>query len=276
MSAMPSTEHDIQEQPEDDTLTFSVKRSHFYAVMVPLAFLLGMAAGYVIRDSSQTASGGNQAIALDSGQASQQSQAEPAAQAVQPTQSVEDQIAGLRRYEITIEDNDPINGPEDAPITIIEFADFECPFCQRHFSHVYPRLQAEYPDLIRYVYKDFPLISIHPNALPAALAAQCALEQDAFWPFHDLLFSGRLGLSRASYEEYASELELDTEAFAACLDEERYLEAVQADSSQAQGIGVSSTPTFFVNGIGVIGAQPFEVFAQIIDYELERLEAEEN
>ena len=185
-----------------------------------------------------------------------------------------EQIEGLVRYELPIGEFDPATGPEDAPITLVEFSDFECPYCQRHFLEVYPRLQSEYGDQIRFVFKDYPLTSIHPNAVPAAEAALCAHEQGAFWPYHDLLFGGTEGFSRASYESYAASLGLDADAFTLCLDDGRYNEQVMADLNFGIETGVSSTPTFFINGIGLVGAQPFEVFAQIIDYELERLAAE--
>lgn len=262
-------------QPEDDgVLTFQVKRSHFYAVLVPLAFVLGIAAGYLAwgraaapsaaLESDDVASAGNEVTEL--------------AQPTETPQSLEEYLASLPRYNdrVTIEDHDPVFGPEDAPITIIEFSDFECPFCQRHFAQVYPQLLAEYPDQIRFVYKDFPLTSIHPNAQSAALAAQCAFEQGEFWEYHDLLFSSRLPLNVSSYQQYASELELDVETFSACIEEERYAAQVAADVDQAHSLGVQSTPTFLVNGIVIVGAQPFEAFAQVIDYELSQAEAEGN
>ena len=258
-------------QPEaDGVLTFHIKRSHFYAVLVPLAFVLGIAAGYLAwgRGTSPTA-------------ADLVSEGDQASELFQPTvttQSLEEYLASLPRYndQVTIEDHDPVFGPEDAPITIIEFSDFECPFCQRHFAQVYPQLLAEYPNQIRFVYKDFPLTSIHPNAQSAALAAHCAFEQGEFWEYHDLLFSGRLPFSVSSYQQYASELELDIESFVACIEEERYAAQVAADVDQAHSLGIQSTPTFLVNGIVIVGAQPFEAFAQVIDYELSQAEAEGN
>ncbi|MBN1669145.1 MAG: thioredoxin domain-containing protein, partial [Anaerolineales bacterium] len=128
--------------------------------------------------------------------------------------------------------------------------------------------QEAYAGQIRLVFRDFPLDSIHPDATPAAAAAQCAHEQDAYWEFSDLLFSDIRALTRANFETYASELGLDLPAFAACLDSERYIEEVQADFEYAANLGVRSTPTFFVNGIPIVGAQPFEVFQNLIDQEL--------
>ncbi len=112
------------------------------------------------------------------------------------------------RYPVTEADN-PAIGPADAPIVIIEFSDFECPFCTRWHQQVWPRLQEVYGDKIRLVYRDFPLYSLHPNAGPAAEAANCANEQGRFWEYHDLLFAAEQGLGREAYEAYASQLNLD-------------------------------------------------------------------
>lgn len=263
-------EHVLDEENEPaDTLVFRVRRSHFYAITVPLAFLLGLVVGFLAWGQGPDPS---QQLAASQAELVRSQEAQSSAeQQVAAEQSVAEQIESLQRYDILVDETDPVNGPEDAPVTIIEFSDFECPFCQRHFAEVYPRLLSDYPDQIRFVYKDLPLTSIHANAVPAAMAAQCAFEQDAFWPFHDLLFGGELGLSRSSYEEYATRLELDLVQFTLCLDENRYADAVQTDMDYALQLGLRSTPTFFVNGIGVVGAQSYEVFVQIIEYELSRL-----
>jgi len=185
-----------------------------------------------------------------------------------PAQSVADsEIRQVTRYPVT-EDGDPSYGPANAPITIIEFSDFECPYCQRWHVEVWKKLVAAYPDKIRLVYRDFPLYSIHPNAAPAANAAECANEQGKYWEFHDLLFSGGQKLSEAAYQTYANGLNMDLTAFQQCLDENRYADEITADFEYASSIGISSTPTFFLNGVALIGAQPFEVFQEIIELEL--------
>ena len=173
-----------------------------------------------------------------------------------------------QRVEIPIDVNDPVLGPEDAPITIIEFADFQCPYCQRHFLQTYPQLMENYGENIRYIYKDFPLTGIHPQALPAALAAQCAREQGKFWEFHDLLFSGRMELGEDAYLSYADELGMDVLEFTSCYQEARYNDVVRADYDLGIQLGVNATPTFFINGVRLIGAQPYSVFAEVIDSEL--------
>jgi len=121
---------------------------------------------------------------------------------------------------------------------------------------------------VRLVYRDFPLINIHPNAFPAAVAANCAGEQDRYYDFNERLFSGESELGRAFYETIASDLNLQMSDFQKCLDENRYQKEVEDDLNYASELGVRSTPTFFINGLAVVGAQPFEVFEQVIDMEL--------
>lgn len=240
----------------DDVMQFQIKRHHFYAAFIPVAFLIGLAAGYLVW-------GRTSAVAIPASRPESELGAAPTSIATQSDDIV------AQRYNITIDADDPVLGATDAPITIVEFADFQCPYCQRHAQETYPQLTAQYGDQIRFVYKDFPLISIHPQAFPSALAAQCALEQDKFWEYHDLLFTGGLELGADTYAAYAEQLSLDLTEFNACVEEERYADRVQSDYNFASQLGVSSTPTFFINGIAVIGAQPFSVFAEIIDYELE-------
>jgi protein-disulfide isomerase len=240
----------------EEVMEFKIKRSHFWALLAPLTFLAGLGVGFVMwgNDSPQTAA------VLPTA----------AAGAGSNNADIASQLATITRYDVQISADDPVLGDEDAPITIVEFADFQCPFCIRHFQEVYPQLVAQYGDQIRFVYKDYPLSTLHPDAYSAALAAQCAKEQGKFWEYHDLLFGGTQGLGREAYDAYAAQLGLDVAAMNACMDEDRYGDAVQADYTEGAGLGVNSTPTFFVNGVAVVGAQPFALFAEIIDYELER------
>ena len=226
----------------DDRLVF--KRSHVYMALLPLAFVVGLSVGFLFwgRDAAPVAP----------------------ARADQPQSTPEEQT--VRRYEVP-EDDDPSIGPSDAAITIIEFSDYECPYCRRWYQEVYLRLLQDYPDAVRIVFRDFPLSSIHPNATPAAEAANCAGEQDAYWKFHNLLFTGE-ELGDEIYLEYASQLKLDVAKFKACYEEGRYKDEVAADYQYASTLGVRSTPTFFVNGIPVVGAQPYDVFKQLIEQEL--------
>jgi len=177
------------------------------------------------------------------------------------------EIRQVTRYPVP-EDGDPAFGPADAPITIIEFSDFQCPYCQKWHNEVWKKLAAEYPTQIRLVYRDFPLYSIHPDAASAANAAECANEQNKYWEFHNLLFTGGAGLGEEAYQSYAAAINLNSFSFQQCLDENRYEAEVTADFEYASSIGISSTPTFFVNGVALIGAQPYEVFKEVIDMEL--------
>lgn len=228
------------------------------------AFAIGLGAGYLIwaRPLQSELTAAQATIAAQVAAADAQEKA-AAAQA----EAAQAQQQEVRRYDVPIDD-DPIRGSQDAAITIIEFSDYECPFCRRWHQEVLPQIQAKYGDQVRHVFRDFPLYSIHANAGPAAEAANCAGDQDRYWEFSDRLFSGELALERATYEAYADDLNLDLETFTQCLDDQRHKDEVDADFAYASELGVRSTPTFFINGLAVVGAQPFEVFEQIIDMEL--------
>ncbi len=164
-------------------------------------------------------------------------------------------------------DGDPSIGPADAPITIIEFSDYQCPYCQAWYQQTFEKLMANYPGKILFVYRDLPL-PMHPESTPAAEAANCAGEQDAYWKFHDDLFSGQYQLGRAAYLQYASDLGLDTAAFTTCLDDHHTQAEVEADAADAARIGLTGTPSFVINGQILVGAQPYEQFKAIIDADL--------
>ena len=153
-------------------------------------------------------------------------------------------------------------GPAAAPVTIFEWSDYECPFCQRA-QDVLQRLQGEFPDTLRFVFKDFPLRS-HPNALAAALAARCAGAQGRYWEYHDLLFVGQPDLARDHLLGYARRLGLDASAFTECLDSGRYRDAVLAEQREGREAGVRATPTFFINQRKIEGALPLEEFRDAI------------
>ena len=214
-------------------------------LLIPLTFALGLGAGYLLWGRDVPAAPQQQAQAQGS---SEQQQA-------------------VKRYDVPLDD-DPVIGPENAAITLIEFSDYECPYCRSWHAEVFDRLMETYPDQVRVVYRDFPLTSIHPNAVPAAEAANCAYEQGGFWEFHRKLFDGVYGLSTEAYTQYASEIGLDQAGFEECLNSRRYKAEVEADFEYAANLGVRSTPTFFLNGLPIVGAQPFEVFQEVIEKEL--------
>ncbi len=234
----------MTQNTNEETVTF--KKSHFYSVLVALAFCVGILVGYMIwgRGSRVAASPSNQAAA-----------------AVAPTQQA------FRRYDIPIE-GFPSIGPKDAPITIVEFSDYECPFCQRWHDQVYEPLMAAYPGKIRLVYRNLPLTQLHPQAMNAAEAALCAGDQNAYWEYHDKIFENSNALNDDLYASLAADLGLNVTAFETCMSSDKYLDDIKADMQFALNMGVQSTPTFFINGLAVVGAQPLSVFQQVIDDEL--------
>jgi len=179
------------------------------------------------------------------------------------------------RIEVS-EDDDPFLGLENAPVTLIEFSDFECPFCRRFYTETLPLIKEDYVDTgkVKFVYRDFPLESIHPSASKAAQAANCAGDQDKYWEYHDLLFENQTFWANENstnvFKSFSSSLALDEEQFNNCLDNGKYEYEISKDLQDGLDAGVNyATPTFYVNGIIVVGAQPYEVFKQVIDSELE-------
>lgn len=162
----------------------------------------------------------------------------------------------------------PFRGPENAPITIVEFSDFQCPFCRR-VQPTLDRVQKKYGDKLRWSFKDLPLISIHPEAMKAAEAARCAGDQSKFWEYRAAMFESNT-IDRALHERTAASIGLDKEKFLACLDSDRHSQAVQNDLREAESLGLNGTPAFLVNGVLLSGAQPFEQFELVIERELEK------
>ena len=257
-----STKRKKRSVQSDEVFNFQIKRHHIYAALIPIAFIAGLAIGYFVYGRAAYLLSYREAIAPTSIPVSAASE--------QPTSAptAEENDSQAQRIDVPIDSNDPVFGAADAPITIIEFADFQCPYCQRHAVQTYPLLLEDFGDQIRFVYKDFPLTGIHEQAFPAALAAQCAQEQGMFWEYHDLLFSGGMELGDDAYFAYADELGLVGSEFTVCYEEGRFSDIVQADYDLGIRLGVNATPTFFVNGIRVVGAQPYSVFADLIEYEL--------
>lgn len=162
-----------------------------------------------------------------------------------------------------------LRGNPDAPITIVEFADFQCPYCKR----VHPILQqllTKYEGQVRLAYRDFPLTQIHPQAQMAAEASRCAGEQGQYWEYHDLLFANQDKLDAASFTDYAHSLNLDGKQFEECLASGKFKTAVEQDLLEGQQAGVSGTPAFFINGVFLSGAQPLDSFTRMIEEELMR------
>jgi len=162
----------------------------------------------------------------------------------------------------------PVRGTATAPVTIVEYSDFHCPFCRR----VQPTLSAlleKYPGQVKLVYKHLPLDSLHPQARRVSEASWCAAKQDKFWAFHDAVYADSSSdASDATLARYATTAGLDVAAFTACLADPETRAAIQRDVAQGEALGLSSTPGFFINGREVRGAQPLEAFVSVIDEEL--------
>jgi len=163
-------------------------------------------------------------------------------------------------------------GSATAPVTVYEMSDFQCPFCQRFALEIFPALEAQYVanGKVRWVFVNFPLTQLHPNAVAAAEVAMCAATQGKFWPVHDLLFRNQKAWaplkSPAEYFlTFADSASLDRAAFQTCLSTGATLDAVKADAQGAAQAGATSTPSFYIEGGIMAGAQPVEVFAPILD-----------
>ena len=166
-------------------------------------------------------------------------------------------------FDVT-SDDDPTLGMEGAPVTIVEFADFGCPY-SRESSLVIRELALEYPTYINFIYRDFPISEIHPIAQKAAEAGHCARDQGKFWEYHDKLYQNQVGLDEVSLFEFAKELNLNTRTFQTCLSSGKYRDEVLEDYEDGVEAGVRGTPTFFVNGNRIPGSVPKEVLSQIIE-----------
>jgi len=170
--------------------------------------------------------------------------------------------------------NQPERGPKDAKVTIVEYSDFECPFCARVYTTLEQEVLKDYGDKVRFVFKNFPLSSIHPWAEDGAVASECAFQQgnDQFWAMYNGLFSKQGEITKDNLRDKATEIAqgagMDVAKFQECFDGKKTLDAVKADQSEGTALGVNSTPTFFVNGRRLSGAQTPENFKQLIDQEL--------
>jgi len=172
-------------------------------------------------------------------------------------------------------DDDPALGSPSAPVAVVEFSEFQCPFCRRFHDQTMAQLKEQYVDTgkVRYVFRDFPL-DFHPQAKPAAVAAYCASKQDAFWKMHDALFANQPRLGPPLFEELAKSLGLDLAAFQACLQAPESVKEVEADASYGASVGVTGTPTFFIGRLKdgrlvspqrISGAQPLAAFTTALD-----------
>ncbi len=175
-------------------------------------------------------------------------------------------------------DDDPVKGDKNAKVTLVEFSDFQCPFCERFYSEAYKSIVKDYVDTgkVKIVFRDYPL-SFHPNAQISAEAAECADEQGKFWEFHDLLFTKQNDWAnltndqaKGKFGEYAGTVGLNVSNFNSCVNSGKYTEEVKKDEADGNKYGVTGTPTIFINGMKLVGAQPYSEFKQVIDNELSK------
>jgi len=251
----------------------SVKKSTFYGLIIGLIVAVGVAAFIAGTFSSN----------LNSNQISEEDLEEAIAKL--ELKLLQNQLP-TEQSKLVMKisaDNDPVIGNPDAPITIIEFSDFQCPFCARFYSQTLPLIYEEYIDQgkVKLVFRDFPIQSIHPNAVPAAVASECANEQGKFKEMHDILFDNQNEWNNQEtvdalslFSQYATEIQLEQETFDSCLTSGKYIEEIQKDLVDGQNYGVTGTPGFFVGNdqIGYVqikGAQPFDIFKKVIDAQLD-------
>ncbi len=228
-----------------DTVTLRIKKNYVY---LAVGLTVGLGAGFFLGRTGSSSAPPTRAAA---------------------EQALPPDFASAPVVAVAI-DGRPAQGPEDAPVTLVEFTDYQCSFCRRHFQQTYPGLIAEYGSRLRYVVRNFPLGSIHANATKAAEAAECASDQASFWEYHDLLFQKQaVGLDTESLKRYAAELGLHPERFAECLDSGAKAEVVATDVEDGVSYGVGGTPAFFINGRMLRGAQPLTVFRSFIESALQ-------
>jgi protein-disulfide isomerase len=172
-----------------------------------------------------------------------------------------------------IQSDDPVMGSDNAPVTIVEFSDFQCPYCRSFWSDTYGQIKSQYIDTgkVRLVFRDYPL-SFHDAAKPSALAANCAFEQGKFWEYHDTMFAeqakqgqGTVAYGAPELKKWAAQIGLDSAKFDSCLDSAKYNDEIDQDMTDGAKYGVSGTPSFFINGKLMVGAQPLAAFKAAID-----------
>ncbi len=262
-------EADFEEEDERPALTI-----HVYSWATPIAagimLLLGLVGGYFLRPYVE------QGAAAGAAAAEVVSTAEPVDSAALPETPPEDPEARRQALmDALIAQTKHFRGDPNAPVTILEFSDFQCPYCGRFFSQVEPQIAKQYIESgkVRFGYLHFAFLG--QESLWAAEASECAADQDAFWEYHDKLFNSQNGENRGAFnkenlKQFAADLGLDTKTFNQCLDGGKYTQYVQSQVNIGRQIGVQSTPTFLINGQAVIGAQPFEAFQQAIESSLGR------
>lgn len=181
-------------------------------------------------------------------------------------------VLGAEDQAEIIKNAGAVKGAEDAKVTIVEFSEYQCPYCKRYVDEAYKQIMADYGDQIRYIFRDYPL-PFHQHAQITAEATRCAGEQNMYWKYHDLLFEkADEWVSQTEIKDvligYSSQLGLNESQFRECLTSAKYTQSVKDDFALGQKMGVNGTPSFFINGRQLVGAQPYEAFQAIIEEEL--------
>lgn len=239
------------DEASEPTITLHLRRSHLWVAGVVLIALVG---GFTL---GRVTGGQPQAILYTpSGAAA--GEEPPQATSNAPRAPAPEHLASR-----------PARGPDDATVTMVEFVDFECPFCGAYARDTLGRIDSTYGDRIRYISVQFPLAA-HPHAQEAARAAVCADDAGVYWEFHELLFNGQDALDREGLLAMAEEAGAGRRAFAACLSSQSARDRVDADLDLALDHGVRSTPTFFIDGKPLVGALPYSQFRDALDEALSR------
>jgi len=247
-----------------------VNRTTLYYALTALLFFI---AGYIVAFGMFSATTGSlvsdvsaavgtsaaKAVALQLTQMPQ-----PRAIAAQPTPTLF-ATPGKQAIDIT---NAPFWGPADAKVTVVEFGDFECPYCEYYYKMTYPLIKQNYATKIRYVFRDWPSPA-HPNAFPAALAGQCANDQGKFWQYHDMLYEHQSNLSSESLINYADQLGLNKTQFTDCYAKQKFYNMISDDFNLGVHYHIRGTPTFFINGEFYEGVQAYEYMSRAIDQSLQ-------
>ncbi|MDX2162143.1 MAG: thioredoxin domain-containing protein [bacterium] len=236
-----------------------------YAVIALVCFGIGLVIG-AIGVERLTANRDEQLIRAAVSQALASSRSETQAMIADALASAGLEAAPDPNRRQVVNSDGPFQGPEDAPVTIVAFEDFRCGFCKRFNDETLNQILENYPTQVRYVHRDFPILG--PASDDSAVAAQCAHDQGRFWEFHERFYGDQTRLTEADFTAYAAELEMDVTAFTACYQARTPEAGIDADLAEGQQLGVQGTPTFFVNGRILIGAQPYDVFASYIEAEL--------
>lgn len=242
----------MTEKIEENKNTFTYV---LVGLLVVCAFVIGNL--YTKVKMLEKGTGGTNVVGAQAGQGNNQQPPSPQAKA-----------------DIKVVDSDNVLGNANAKVTVVEYTDYQCPFCERFFNATFGSLKKAYIDTgkIRFVVRDFPLTSIHPNAQKAAEAAQCAGEQKKYYEFHDKLYTTQAEWSAdagdatvTKFKQYAVALGLDANQFNSCLDGGKMAEKITKSTNEGASFGVQGTPAFFINGTLLSGAQPFTAFQTAID-----------